>query len=85
MSVRDTTPTSLPLRFAPGRALAVRVGGPVRGNDDGEGRGGMTEGGGTATAGEIVGVGGAVVAGLGVSTIHILQVFLVRSEELVYC
>ena len=41
----------------------------------------MTEGGGTATAGGIVGVGGAVVAGLGVSTIHILQVSLVSARS----
>lgn len=74
ISVKDTTPINLPLRCAPGRAPAVRVGGAVIGKEEEEGSGESTDIGGTATAGGMVGVGGAVDAGLGVSTIHILQV-----------
>jgi hypothetical protein len=73
ISVRDTTPTNRPLRCAPGNALAVRVAGIVMECVGGEGRGDTTEGGGTAMVGAMVGVGGAVDAGLGVSTTHILQ------------
>lgn len=67
--MRETTPVSLPLNLMPGRPEA-----PGAANDEG-GKAcvGMAAGGGMAMAGVMVGVGGALDAGLGVSTTHILH------------
>ena len=77
MSVSDTTPDSRPDMRMPGReadetdgaGVPERVG--VMGVD--------TPGGGTSTAGCAMGVAGALDAGLGASTTHILA--LVRRER----
>lgn len=65
------TPESMPLRRLPGRGCKLD---PVTGVYDATGAGiGDVEGGGTIMAGGRVGVGGALLAGEGESTIHILQ------------
>ena len=71
MSVRETTPVSLPLILIPGYA-EIPGGENAAVEKTGDAEGSAAPGGGTATAGVIVGVGGALFAGLGVSTIHIL-------------
>lgn len=82
ISVSDTTPISRPLRFAPGIEPVLMEAGPERGNDE-VGLELVKDGGGTAIAWGIVGVGGALDAGLGESTTHILICKYIR-EQYVY-
>lgn len=69
--MREMTPESIPLRRLPGRGCRLD---PVTGVYDAAVAGiGDVEGGGIIMAGGRVGVGGALLAGEGESTIHILQ------------